>query len=121
MAHFTVNETEFNDLKLTYKGIKYLNNVAGGAFEVVARAMQGDVELFPHVLYAAILGQEKKISLREVEEAIEVALEEEKLDLMEVLRISNDVVTESFFYKATVTKLLADQKDAQKALKTLLS
>lgn len=121
MAQFTVKETEYNDLKLTYKGIKYLNTIAGGAFEVVAKSMQGDVDLFPHIIYAALMGQESKISLRDVEAAIEDALENEKLDLLDVLRLSNELVTESFFYKATVTKLLADQKEAQKALKALLN
>ena len=121
MATITIKGNELTDLKLTYKGIKYLNKITGGAFETVAQAMQGDVDLFPHIIHACLLGTDTKATLQEVEQAIEQALESENLDLLDVLRISNEVVTESFFFKATVTKMLADQKDAQKALKNLLA
>lgn len=121
MINFEINGKEYTDFKLTYKGIKYLNKITGGAFETVAKAMQGDLDLFPHIIYACVISEDKKITLRQVEEAIEKALEDEKLDLLGILRISNEIVTDSFFYKATVTKMLSNQTEATKALRDLLS
>ena len=120
MANFTINGKE-HELKLTYKGVKYLNGIVGGnALEVVGQALQGDLDLFPHVISAALKHTEENYTLEDVEKAIEIALEEERLDFLGIMKLSNEVIGESFFYKAILTKTMAENKDAKKALDKLL-
>ena len=120
MANFTINGKE-HELKLTWEGVKYLNNVTeGGALAVVGKAMQGDADLFSHVISAALKHTKLNHSLADVDEAIGLAIEEERLDFLGVMRLSNEVITDSFFYKAMVTKMMADNKDAKKAYEKLL-
>lgn len=120
MANFKINGKE-HELKLTYAGVKYLNKVAdGGALAVVGQAMQGDAELFPHIISAALKHTELNHTLEDVEQAIEQAVAEERIDFLEVMRISNEIISESFFYKAIIAKMMSDNKDAKKALDKLL-
>lgn len=120
MANFTINGKE-QELKLTYAGVKYLNKVTeGGALSVVGQAMQGDADLFPHVIIAALKHTGEQYTLVDAEQAIEDAITEERLDFLGIMRLSNEVISESFFYKALMTKMMADNKEAKKALDKLL-
>lgn len=120
MANFTINGKE-HELKLTYKGVKKLNGLYdGGAFAVLGKAMMGDLDTFPHIIQAALIHTDENYTLEAVEQAIDEAMDNESLDLDAIIRLSNEVVTQSFFYKATVNKLLADNKPAKKALEQLL-
>lgn len=120
MANFKINGKE-HELKLTWLGVKYLNKVTeGGALAVVGQAMQGDADLFPHVISAALKHTELNHSLEDVDIAIGQAIEEERLDFLGIMRLSNEVISESFFYKTVVAKLMAENKDSKKALDKLL-
>lgn len=120
MANFTINGKE-HELKLTYKGVKKLNELySGGALDVVGKAIAGDLETFPHIIQAALLHTGENYTLEAVEQAIDDATEAEQLDFLGIIRISNEVVTQSFFFKTTVAKLLADNKQAKKAMDQLL-
>ena len=120
MANFTINGKE-HELKLTYTGVKYLNGVVGGnALEVVGQAMQGDLDIFPHVVAAALKHTGENYTLNDVEQAIELAVEEERLDFRGIMQVSNEVISESFFYKAIMAKMMSENKDAKKALDKLL-
>jgi len=120
MANFTINGKE-HELKLTYTGVKYLNGIVGGnALEVVGQAMQGDLDIFPHVIAAALKHTGENYTQDDVEKAIEQATSEERLDLLGIMQLSNEVIAESFFYKAIMTKMMAENKDAKKALDKLL-
>jgi hypothetical protein len=120
MANFKINGKE-HDLKLTYAGVKYLNKIVeGGALAVVGQAMQGDADLFPHIIAAGLKHTGLDHSLEDVEQAIEIAIEEERLDFLGIMRLSNEVISDSFFFKAIITKMMADNKDAKKALDKLL-
>lgn len=120
MANFTVKGKEY-DLKIDYSGVKYLNGLyEGGSFEMIGKAMMGDFDTFPYVIHAALKHTGENFSFVDVEQAIAEAIDTERLDLDSVLKVSNEVITQSFFYKATVAKLLKDNKDAKKALDALL-
>ena len=120
MANFTINGKE-HELKLTYVGVKYLNGVVGGnALEVVGKAMQGDLDIFPHVIAAALKYTEESYTLADIDKAIELATAEERLDFLGIMQLSNEVIAESFFYKTIMTKMLTENKDAKKALDKLL-
>lgn len=119
MAHFELNGKEY-DLKLTYKAMIHLNKtVDGGALGLVGKAMAGDLEVFAHIVHAGLFHHGQNFSFAEVESAIEEAIEKEKLDLEEIYDLSNSVVTDSFFYKAQVKKLLADNPEALKQIEKL--
>lgn len=120
MANFTINGKE-HELKLTYKGVKHLNALySGGALDVVGKAIAGDLDTFPHIIQAALLHTGENYSIDTIEKAIDDATESEQLDFLGIMRLSNEVVTQSFFFKATVAKLLADNKQAKKAMEQLL-
>lgn len=119
MTTFEINGKEY-DLKLDYTGVKYLNkHVEGGAMSVVGEAMQGDPDLFPHILAASLRHTGENFTLKDIEKAIDIAVEEERLDLLGILRISNEVVADNFFYRALVEKSL--DKKAKAALDNLLN
>lgn len=119
MATFKINGKE-HELKLTYKAVKRLNaQFEGGPLEVLGKAVAGDFNAFPHIVHAGLLHTGEEYTLDAVEEAIERAVENEELDLREIMRISNDVVTDSFFYKATAEKFLAKDKKAKQMLDDL--
>ena len=120
MANFTINGKE-HELKLTWDSVKYLNKIVeGGSLAVVGQALQGDPDLLPHVISAGLKHTGEAYTLADVEQEIELAVTEERLDFLEIMRLSNEVITESFFYKALVTKMLAENKDAKKQLDRLL-
>ena len=120
MANFKINGKE-HELKLTWAGVKYLNKVEeGGALAVVGQALQGDADLFPHVIAAALKHTELNHSIEDVEQAIELAVAEERLDFLEIMRLSNEIIGESFFYKTIIDKMMAENKDAKKQLAKLL-
>lgn len=105
MATFEINEKEY-ELKLTYKAIKYLNDqYEGGSHEVIGRAVQGDFDLFPKIVYAGLFHTDEKFTLKKIEDRIEELVDNEELTLEDITKICNDVTTKSFFYKPTVKKL----------------
>lgn len=120
MATFIINGKE-HDLQLTYAGVKRLNTVhEGGSFELIGKAMMGDLETFPHIIQAALLHTGENYSIDSVEDAINDAISEERLDMNDILKLSNEVITQSFFYKTTVTKLMSKDKKAKATLDALL-
>lgn len=119
MNTFTINGKEY-ELILDYRGVKYLNKVyEGGSFEVISKAMMGDLDAFPHILRAALIHTGENFSLEAIEDAISEAMAEEKLDMQDVIKTSNKIVNDNFFYKATVAKLMKDNPEATEALKKL--
>jgi|SRR6185312_7286576 len=121
MATFEINGKE-HELKLTYAGVKRLNGLhEGGSFELIGKALMGDLETFPHIVQAALLHTGEDYTLKAVEKAIDDAINAEKLDMQDILKLSNEVVTQSFFYRATVNKLMAKDATAKAALDELLN
>lgn len=120
MARFEIKGKE-HELKIDYKAVKYLNGLhSGGTFELIGKALMGDFDTFPHIVHAALFHTGEGHTLTDVEQAIEEAIAAERLDLDSILRISNEVITDNFFYRATATKLLAEDKQARKMLDKLL-
>lgn len=116
---FEIDGKEY-DLVLDYRGVKYLNKVYdGGSFELISKAIMGDLEAFPHILRAALIHTKMNFTLEQIEDRIGELMAEEKLDMQSVLKLSNQLVNDNFFYKATVAKLLKDSPEATELLKTL--
>ncbi|MFS0786063.1 tail assembly chaperone [Shouchella sp. 1P09AA] len=108
------------ELKLTMESVKYLNRVIqGGPMGIIGKAMMGDLEAFPQIVHAGLFHCEKEFSLKDVEAEIEQAMMNEQLDSDVIYKISNKVVTESFFFRNQAKKLVADNPEAAKALEML--
>ena len=121
MSTFEINGKEY-ELKLTYESVKRLNSVHdGGSFELIGKAMQGDFDTFPHIVHAALLHTDENFTLKDVEDAIGELVENEKLSFDDIMRLSNEVITQSFFYKPTVDKLAKQNPEMKKALEQLLA
>ncbi len=119
MANFEVDGKEY-ELKLNYKAIQYLNKTQeGGSYGLIGKAIQGDFETFPHIVHAGLFHTDEKIPLKKVEAEIEKLISEEKLSLEDIMRICDEVVTQSFFYRATVQKMIKQNPELGKALEQL--
>src|SRR5690625_5186043 len=106
MATFEIDGKEY-ELKITYEAVKRLNNAfEGGSYELIGRAIAGDLEAFPIIIHAALIHTGEKFTLKKVESAIEELISKEALTFEDVQKLSNEVVTESFFFKRTVQKLM---------------
>src|SRR5690625_4273525 len=119
MITFEINEKEY-ELKLTYKSIKYLNGkFDGGSYELIGKAIQGDIEAFPLIVHAGLFHTDENIALKTVEDRIEELIDSGELSLEDIAKISDEVVTQSFFYRATVDKIMKNNPEMKKALEQL--
>lgn len=119
MTTFEINGKEY-ELKLTYKAIKYLNDAfEGGSYELIGRAIQGDIEAFPKIVHAGLFHTDEKFTYKAVEQRIEELIDNGELSLEDIAKISDKVVTQSFFYKATVDKLMKNNPEMKQALEQL--
>lgn len=119
MTLFEIDGKEY-ELKLTYKAIKLLNDsFEGGNYEVIGKALQGDVDAFPNIVHAALIHTGENISRKKVEEVVEQKVDDGKLSLDDIAKISDKVVTQSFFYKPTVEKMMKKNPEMAKAIAQL--
>lgn len=119
MATFEINGKEY-ELKLTYQAIKRLNNAfEGGSYEVIGKAIQGDFEAFPIIVHAALLHTGENISLKAVEKEIESLIDNEKISMEDIAKVCDEVVTQSFFYRPTVDKMMKANPEMKQALEQL--
>ncbi|AUG37128.1 tail assembly chaperone [Bacillus velezensis] len=120
MARFEIEGEEY-ELKLTFKSVKHLDGLyQGGSFELIGKALVGDLETFVHIVHAGLFHTEKNISISKVRSAIEEGVEKEVLDMDTILKITNEVVSNSFFYKKTAEKLLKKDPKAAEMLAGIL-
>lgn len=120
MATFEINGKEY-ELKINYAAVQRLNGIhEGGSFELIGKAMQGDFATFPHIVHAALLHTGENFAFKAVEKAIAESIDNERLSFDDILRISNEVITQSFFYKPTVDKLAKQNPEMKEAIEQLL-
>ena len=124
----TKQETTFEikgevvDLKLTWKATRYLADIyEGGTFELIGKAIMGNLETFPHIIYASVMHSEKDYSLSDVEDALDDAVNSGALTMHDILRLSNLLITKSPFYASTVDKLLVGDDNARQSIDALLA
>lgn len=119
MANFEIKGKEY-ELKLTFESVKRLNGLYdGGAYELIGKAMMGDIETFVQIVHAGLLHTGEKFTLKDVEARIVELFEAEQIDQDAITKVANEVVTNSFFYKKMVDKLMADNTQAKAAIDKL--
>jgi len=121
MTTFEINGKEY-ELKITFAAVKRLNSAfEGGSYELIGRAIQGDFEAFPIIIHASLFHTGENFTLKDVEEAIEELFEKQAITFDDIQKISNAVVTESFFFKPTVDKLMKANPEMKKAYEQLMA
>lgn len=119
LVTFEINDKEY-ELKLTYKSIKYLNgNFKGGSYELIGKSIQGDIEAFPFIVHAGLFHTSENIAFKTVEERIEELVDNGELTQEDIAEISDKVVTQSGFFKATVDKIMKNNPEMKKGLEQL--
>lgn len=121
MQTFTINGKE-HELKLTLDSVKYLNGLYdGGAFEFIQHSITGNIDNYIDIIFAGLFHTEKGYSKKDITKAVEEGIANEEIDLDEINRTSYNIVANSFFYKATVSKMFQGDKEAQKQIEQLLN
>jgi len=121
MNTFEINGKEY-ELKLTFESVNRLNNnFKGGTYELVGKALAGDIEAFPTVVHAALIHTGEGFTKKDVNKEIERMFENQEITFDDIQRIMNKVVTESFFYKPTVQKLMNQNPEMKKAYEELMN
>lgn len=111
-TRFEIGGKEY-ELKFGLKAIKLIDET-GGPFEFVQKAMQGGISDFVDVVYFALIHTNEGITHQTVQDEIERKLLAEELDFDDILKYNKEVVLNSFFFKKTVTKLMAGMPEEQK-------
>lgn len=120
MKTFEINDKEY-ELKLNLKSVQYLNGLyEGGAFALIQKAIQGDIETFIDIAYAGLMHVEKGIKRKDVVKAVENGISNEEIDLDYINSTSYSVVADSFFYKKTVEKMFKNDPDAKKQIEEMM-
>lgn len=117
---FEINGEE-HELKITFDSVKHLNNLhEGGAFSLIQKAIQGDIDTFVDVVYAGLFHTGKGFKRKDVKKTIEDGIMNEDIDLDFINTTSYGVVADSFFYKKTVDKMFEGDPEAKKQIEQLM-
>ena len=120
MATFEIDGKEY-ELKITFESVKRLNKAFdGGSYELIGKAIAGDLDAFPLVIHAALIHTNEKFTIKKVEQAIEDLFEKEALSFEDIQKILIEVVTESFFYRPTVAKLMNQSPEMKAAYEQVI-
>lgn len=121
MTTFEIDGKEY-ELKLTYASVARLNKAfEGGSYELIGKAIAGDFEAFPIILHAALLHTDENFSLAKIKGAIEDAFNNESISFEDMQKIANEVVSESFFYRPTIDKMMKQNPEMRKAYEQLMA
>lgn len=118
LLNVTIGDKEL-ELKLTFKGIKYLEIKFNSVMEVIGAAMQGGFDAYQEILYAATLGSD--IKKQEIIEFIDDSIEKEELDADKMYKQMNTLVTECFFYRPIVNKFLKQNQDMKEVYQMMMA
>ena len=121
MATFEINGNEY-ELKLNYEAIKLLNNAyKGGSMELIGQVLSSNIEVFPVIIHAGLLHTGENISKQQIEEELSNKINNQKLSLEDLRQLGGELVTENFFFKPTLDKMLASDPKMKKAYEQLMS
>lgn len=117
---FVIGDKE-HELLLTLDSVKHLNKLHdGGAFILIQKAISGDIDTYIDIVFAGLFHTKKAYTRKKVEEAVNQAIMDEKLDLDTINRTSYTMMADSFFYKATLNKMFQQDPGAKQQLEELM-
>lgn len=117
---FTISGKE-HELKLDFAGIDYLNKATeGGAISVVGKTFTGELDHYVNLVFASLKHTGENYTHKQVQAAIQEQFEKEELDLNKIMKDSNAVISNCFFYKKTLKNVMKDE-EASQAIQDLIS
>jgi hypothetical protein len=119
MAKFEIDGKEY-ELKITFDGIKEINERYDSPLEFVGMTIAGNLDATVDAVRAGLLHAGKGFNRTRIETEIQKAIENEKADLQELMKLGYEVVSGSFFYKKTVKKLLNQDPEMKKQYDMLM-
>lgn len=120
MVFFEIDGKEY-ELKMTFKSVQHLNSLyEGGALMVIGNAFMQDLNLFTHVIHAALFHTKENFSFKKIEEEIEARFDAEELSMEYIQKVLNSMVLEHFFYRKMVEKFKKTDKKMAAALEMLM-
>ena len=105
MAVFEIEGKEY-DVKLNLEAINKINKKHNSALEFVGEVMQGNIDVFIDVLHFGLLHTGEGFTRKQVEKEFNEKFENEEIDLDYILVTGNEVVTDNFFFRKTVNKMM---------------
>lgn len=120
MERFTVQGKEYK-LSIDFDSVEYLNSLYdGGAMQLIAKVMTGDVSTFVHVIHAALFHTGQNFALETIRSEVKKLFTEGKLDLNSMMKTGYNMIADSFFYKPTVEKMMSRDPRMKTELEMLL-
>lgn|SRR5699024_678253 len=120
MKFFEIKDEE-HELKIDLESVKYLNGLyEGGAFTLIQKAIQGDIDTFIEIVYAGLFHTKKGFKKKDIVKAVEDGIANEQIDLDFINSTSYGVVADSFFYKKTVDKMFKNEPEAKKQIEEMM-
>lgn len=113
MAVFEIDGQEY-DVKLNIEAINKINKKHDSALSFVGEVMQGNLDVFIDVIHFGLLHTGKGFTRKQVQEEFEKKFANEEIDLDYILVTGNEVVTDNFFFRKTVNKMMASDPEMKK-------
>lgn len=118
MARFEIQGKEY-ELKLDFKALTEVDKLYNSPLEFVGKVLGGSLDAFVDVVYFGLMHSDKGFARKTVLKEIEQAINDKKMNFTDVLKIGKEVVTESFFFKETVQKMMKNNPQAMEQLSML--
>jgi hypothetical protein len=118
MAKFEMNGKEY-EVKLDFKAVSDINKKYDSALSFVGEVMQGNFDAFIDVIYFGLYHTGEGFTRKQIEKEIQQKFENEELDLDYILVTGNEVVTDNFFFRKTVNKMMKSDPTMKEQMETI--
>jgi len=118
MAEFEVNGKSY-EVKLNLEAINKINKKHNSALEFVGEVMQGNLDVFIDVIHLGLLHTKEGFTRKTIQEEFDKKFEKEEIDLDYILVTGNEVVTDNFFFRKTVNKMMKSDPKLKEQMDTI--
>lgn len=115
MATFEINGKEYQ-IKLNIEAINKINEKHDSALSFVGEVMQGNLDVFIDVIHFGLLHTGEGFTRKTIQEEFDKKFESEEIDLDYILVTGNEVVTDNFFFRKTVNKMMKSDPEIKKQM-----
>lgn len=119
MATFEIDGKE-HDLRIDFKAVQSINKQYDSPMEFVGMTIAGNLDAIIDAVHAGLQHEKKGFNRTRVETEVQKKIEGEQMDLQQFMKLGYEVVSESFFYKKTVNKLLNSDPEMKKQYEALM-
>lgn len=120
MQRFEIKGEE-HEVRLDFKAIQHLNSLyQGNGYGLIQRALSGDIDTYIEIINAGLFHTGKGFKKSDVAKEVEAAVMEERLDMFDINKTCYAVVSENFFYKKILEKVILKDPSARKQIESLM-